>query len=147
MALVNEIKKIGVIGAGTMGRGIAQVFALYDYPVILVDTEEAILQKAVEKLKKRPDFLIIDGNFKIDLNIPQKSIIKADEKVFSCITASIIAKVTRDKIMRRYHKKYSQYGFDRHKGYPTKYHIKMLRKHGPCKIHRRSFSPVKKIKS
>ena len=57
MALVNEIKKIGVIGAGTMGRGIAQVFALYDYPVILVDTEEAILQKAVEKLKEftKPD--------------------------------------------------------------------------------------------
>src|SRR3990167_4916678 len=55
MALVDEIKKIGVIGAGTMGRGIAQVFALYDYPVILVDTEEAILQKAVEKLKKFTD--------------------------------------------------------------------------------------------
>ena len=55
MALVDEIKKIGVIGAGTMGRGIAQVFALYDYPVILVDTEEAILQKAVEKLKEFTD--------------------------------------------------------------------------------------------
>ena len=91
------------------------------------------------------DFLILDGNFKIDLPIPQKSIIKADEKVFSCAAASILAKVTRDRIMQRYHKKYPRYGFDKHKGYPTKYHLKMLKKYSPCKIHRKSFGPVNKI--
>ena len=89
------------------------------------------------------DYLILDGNFKIDLPIPQKSIVKADEKVFSVTLASILAKVWRDKIMQRYHKKYPRYGFLKHKGYPTKYHFKMLRKYGPCKIHRKSFEPVR----
>ena len=91
------------------------------------------------------DFLILDGNFKINLDVPQKSIVKADEKVFSCASASIIAKVTRDRIMQRYHKKYPRYGFSKHKGYPTKYHLKMLKKYGPCKIHRKSFKPVQKL--
>jgi ribonuclease HII len=89
------------------------------------------------------DFLIIDGNFKINLKIPQKLIVKADEKVFSCAASSIIAKVTRDRMMRRYAKKFLRYGFEKHKGYPTKFHFKMLKKYGPCKIHRKSFGPVR----
>ena len=109
---------------------------------ILEATKLAML-KAVQKLNKKPDFLILDGNFKINSKIHQKSIIKADEKVFSVAAASIIAKVTRDRIMERYRKKYPQYGFDRHKGYPTKLHRRMLKKYGPCKIHRKSFTPVK----
>lgn len=92
------------------------------------------------------DFLILDGNFEIDLDTPQKSIIKADEKVFSCAAASIIAKVSRDRIMERYHKKYPKYGFDKHKGYPTKLHLKKLEKYGFCKIHRKSFKPAAKNK-
>ena len=111
---------------------------------------ELAMEKALEKLKVRPGFLIIDGNhlgnYKLK-TINHKLIIKADEKVFSCATASIIAKVTRDRIMQRYHKKYPRYGFDKHKGYPTKYHLKMLKKYGPCKIHRKSFGPVTKVKN
>jgi len=84
-------------------------------------------------------FLILDGNFGIPLDTPQKSIVRADEKVFSCALASIIAKVKRDRMMRNYHKKYPQYGFDRHKGYPTKFHKEMLKNYGFCKIHRKSF--------
>jgi len=99
-------------------------------------------QKKV-KNKIKIDFLIIDGNFRIYMSIPQKSIIKADQKVFSCQAASIISKVTRDRAMERYHKKYPQYSFAKHKGYPTKYHCKMLKKFGPCKIHRKSFGPVR----
>jgi ribonuclease HII len=97
------------------------------------------------KLKRKANFLILDGNFKIDLKIPQKSIIKGDEKVLSCAMASIIAKVTRDKIMEKYAKKFPEYGFEKHKGYGTKFHLKMLKKYGPCKIHRRSFFPIAKI--
>jgi ribonuclease HII len=89
------------------------------------------------------DFLILDGNFKLDLPIPQKSIVKGDEKVLSCAIASIIAKVTRDRIMEKYAKKFPEYGFEKHKGYATKFHFKMLRKYGPCKIHRKSFEPVR----
>jgi len=85
------------------------------------------------------DFLLVDGNFKIEWQVPQKSIVKADEKVFSCAAASIIAKVTRDRIMMRYHKKYPKYRFDLHKGYGTKFHLRMLKKHGRCAIHRKSF--------
>ena len=92
------------------------------------------------------DFLIVDGNMHLEkIPIPQKAIVKGDEKVFSCALASIIAKVTRDRIMVRYHKKYPQYGFDKHKGYGTPHHIAMLKKHGPCPLHRKTFSPVSKM--
>src|SRR4030042_2443600 len=95
---------------------------------------ELAMFRAVKKLNSSPDFLIIDGKFIKNnqlKNIKHKLIVKADEKVFSCIIASIIAKVTRDRIMRKYHKEYPHYGFSRHKGYPTRYHLKILKKHGP----------------
>jgi len=112
------------------------------------------MMKAIEDLKRRDsrnydrnllkplDFLILDGNIKLDLIIPQKAIVKADEKIFSCAAASIIAKVTRDRIMRRYGKKYPQYGFERHKGYGPQLNREVLKKHGPCRIHRLSFRPI-----
>jgi ribonuclease HII len=102
------------------------------------------IQKFSDRVKfVRGYFLILDGNFKLDLPVPQKPIVKGDEKVFSCAAASVIAKVTRDKIMEKYAKRYPKYGFEIHKGYPTKFHLKMLKKYGPCKIHRKSFYPVK----
>ncbi len=113
----------------------------------ILEATKLAMKRALEKLEEKPDFLILDGNFKINLNIPQKSIVKADEKVFSCVAASIIAKVTRDKIMRRYQKKYPQYGFEKHKGYPTKLHRRRLRRYGLCKIHRKTFKPVTNLKS
>ncbi len=95
-------------------------------------------------------FLIIDGNNIKNLKLKTynlKLIVKGDEKVFSCAAASILAKVTRDRIMERYAQKYPQYGFDRHKGYPTRHHIEMLKKYNPCQIHRKSFRPVAKIQN
>ena len=128
--------------------GIGQVSEKVIDKINILEATKLAMKKAIKNLKAKNqnpkvDFLIIDGNFKINLKIPQKSIIKADEKVFSCICASIIAKVSRDRIMRRLHKKYPQYGFDKHKGYPTKYHRRMLKKYGPCQIHRKSFKPVR----
>jgi ribonuclease HII len=108
--------------------------------------KKAIGNLKIKNQKSKIDFLILDGNMKLDLPISQKSIIKADEKVFSCAAASIIAKVTRDRIMERYHKKYPKYRFDKHKGYPTKLHFKLLKKYGPCKIHRKSFKPIRLAK-
>ncbi len=113
----------------------------------ILEATKLAMEKAIKKIKSKPDFLILDGNMRLKINIPQKSIVKADEKVFSCAAASILAKVTRDRIMQKYHKKYSKYGFDKHKGYPTKYHFKMLKKYGPCKIHRKSFRPVRACKT
>jgi len=105
----------------------------------ILEATKLAMKKALKSLKIKPDFLILDGNFKINSSILQKPIVKADEKVFSCIAAGIIAKVIRDRIMRRFHKKYPQYGFDRHKGYPTRFHRRMLKRYGRCVIHRNSF--------
>jgi ribonuclease HII len=109
---------------------------------------ELAMEKALSglerKAKKGVDFLLIDGNRLKNPALKKKNhklIIKADEKVFSCAAASIIAKVTRDRIMVRLHKKHPQYGFRNHKGYPTRFHKKMLQKYGPSIVHRKSFFP------
>jgi ribonuclease HII len=107
------------------------------------------MEKAVADLQEKTsvDFLIVDGNMKLrKVSTPQKAIVKGDEKVFSCALASIIAKVTRDRMMVHYHKKYPQYGFNKHKGYGTKLHISMLSRYGSCAIHRMSFHPVQSCK-
>ena len=101
-------------------------------------------QSLSRKLQKRgvePELLIVDGTSLIDVAISQKAIIKADATILQCMAASIIAKVTRDRLMLRLHQKYPLYGFDRHKGYGTPQHLEMLRLHGPCAIHRLSFAP------
>ena len=104
------------------------------------------MRTAVERLDVKPDFLLIDGNHTIE-NYPadQTAIPSADQNIFSVSAASIIAKVTRDRILIDLDKKYPGYGFARHKGYGTKLHLEMLAKMGPCEIHRRSFAPVKKL--
>jgi len=109
--------------------------------------EREVKRLKIKNQKLKIDFLIIDGNLKLNLNILQKSIVKADEKIISCAIASIIAKFTRDKIMKRYHKEYPQYSFNRNKGYLTKYHLKILKKYGPCQIHRKSFRPIFQLRN
>ena len=106
---------------------------------------ERAVKKLEKKLKKKVDFLILDGRMRINLDTPQKSIIRADNKVISCSMASIIAKVTRDRIMQRYSKKYPQYGFFSHKGYATRLHLEALKKRGSCRTHRKSFKPIRSI--
>jgi len=91
------------------------------------------------------NIILVDGNKIIpNLSMEQKAIVGGDKIVKSISAASIIAKVTRDRIMRQMHEKYPQYNFEKHKGYGTKTHMEMLEAHGPCEIHRRSFAPVKK---
>ena len=99
--------------------------------------------KAVENLEIRPDCLLIDGTFTIPSDLPQTTIPKGDSLSISIAAASIIAKVTRDRLMKKYDSKYPQFGFSRHKGYPTKAHKEAIKKFGPCLIHRRSFKGVK----
>ena len=113
----------------------------------ILEASKLAMRRAIAKLGKKPDFLILDGKMKLDLPVPQKSIVKADEKVFSCAIASILAKVSRDRIMERSHKKYPCYVLNKHKGYPTKLHLRMLNKYGPSKIHRKSFEPVRTCKT
>lgn len=116
---------------------------IIDQTNILQAAKKAMIM-AVKNLEKQPDFLLIDGNQTLtDYYRDQKAIVNADQDCLSVATASIIAKEYRDDIMRRYHKKYPQYGFDQHKGYGTKKHRQMIKKHGACPIHRMSFSPLK----
>ncbi len=106
---------------------------------ILNATKEA-LHKAIEKLNIKPERILVDALDHIDTcGIPYTSIIKGDAKVYSISAASIIAKVTRDRIMREYDTIYPQYGFSKHKGYGTAAHIQALKEFGPCAIHRETF--------
>jgi ribonuclease HII len=74
-----------------------------------------------------------------------EAVVRGDQIVPCISAASILAKVCRDRLMRRWHRKYPRYGFDRHKGYPTRAHFEALREHGPCAIHRLSFSPLRQL--
>jgi len=98
---------------------------------------------AVDNLNPQPDCLLIDGTFCISSQLPQKPITKGDSLSVSIAAASIIAKVTRDRLMESYDFYYPQYGFCQHKGYPTKAHKAAIRKFGCSPIHRRSFKGVK----
>jgi ribonuclease HII len=90
--------------------------------------------------------ILVDGNKKIpNLSMDQRAIVGGDKIVKSISAASIIAKVTRDRMMREFHNKYPEYGFDKHKGYGTKFHVDALIKNGPCRIHRKTFEPVKTL--
>lgn len=111
---------------------------------ILRASLEAI-KKAVSEMPIQPDFLLVDGNNLPDLNLPMKPIISGDSLSLSIASASILAKVTRDRIMAEYDVIYPQYGFKKNKGYPTKEHIFAIRKYGPCEIHRKSFSPISQL--
>lgn len=97
------------------------------------------MKRAVEALEIKPDFVMIDGNRVPKLGIDCESIVKGDAKSMSIACASILAKVSRDRLLYDYAKQYPQYGFDKHKGYGTKLHIEMIKKYGPCPYHRMSF--------
>jgi ribonuclease HII len=101
------------------------------------------MRQAVSQISPLPDYLLIDGNIKLDLDVPQRSIVKGDRLSFSVAAAGIMAKVTRDRIMLGLHEKFPEYGFDRHKGYATLEHRQAILRHGPSPVHRRLFKGVR----
>ena len=128
------------------GRAISYGVAVVDHKVIdkinILQASLLAMKQAVEQLQPVPDLLLIDGNQKIDSTLDQWAIVKGDSKSLSIAAASVLAKVTRDRIMEDYHKLYPQYEFHRHKGYGTKLHRALIEKHGPCPIHRSTFKGV-----
>ena len=100
---------------------------------------------ATDNLTPRPDCLLIDGPFRIPSPLSQKPITKGDSLSISIAAASIVAKVSRDRLMERYHEYYPQFGFSTHKGYPTRAHKAAIREFGYCPIHRRTFKGVKEF--
>ena len=108
----------------------------------ILQATKSAMGKAVADLRMSPDALIIDALTLPSISIKQFSIIKADSKSASVAAASLIAKHTRDMIMLRYHSLYPEYNFNKHKGYCTEEHLRLLNLHGPCNIHRKSFRKV-----
>lgn len=101
------------------------------------------MKRAVASLPLQPDYLLIDGNQLPSLGVPSEALIEGDGKSISIAAASILAKVTRDRMMCEWDAKWPQYGFKQHKGYATDQHLEALRQFGPCPLHRKSFGPVK----
>ena len=109
----------------------------------ILEATKRCMKRAVEGLSVQPDVVFVDGNFRIDIELPQQNIVRGDALSYSIGAASLLAKVYRDSLMREYDKQYPQYGFARHKGYGTAMHIRALKEFGPCPIHRKTF--IKKI--
>lgn len=146
---VNDSKKVSekkreelyeeiIQNAVTWGVGIIDQKEI-DNINILNATKKGLTQALVE-LTHKPDIILVDALTGIDtLGIPYQSIIKGDAKSYSIAAASIIAKVTRDRIMRQWDEIYPQYEFKKHKGYGTKAHIEAIKEYGICPLHRKSF--------
>lgn len=103
------------------------------------------MERAVKQLSISPDIVMVDGNHGPKLEIPVYTLVKGDNLLPQISAASILAKTARDAEMKRLHEYYPQYGFDRHKGYPTKQHVAALREFGVTAIHRQSFAPVRQL--
>jgi ribonuclease HII len=135
--LFGEIKRVAV------SIGIASVSHKLIDKINIGQANLLVMKLAAEKLRIVPEYLLLDGGRnRVDLKIAQIGISGGDRKCPSIAAASIVAKVTRDRLMMDYHQKYPDYGFARHKGYGTAEHLRALEKYGPCVIHRRSFSPI-----
>jgi ribonuclease HII len=120
------------IGVGIVGHRIIDEINIYRAAM-------RAMEEAVADLRVAPHHLLVDGPRYECKKIPFTAIVEGDAKCFSIAAASIIAKVTRDRLMIEYDAKYPQYGFAKHKGYGTKEHLEAIRIYGPCEIHRRSF--------
>lgn len=108
--------------------------------VNILEATYLAMNRAIEGLTVKPDFALIDGNrVPRGIKIPCETIVKGDSKSMSVAAASVLAKVTRDRLMLEYDKKYPEYNFKKHKGYGTKEHTKLIKQYGPCEIHRLSF--------
>ena len=145
---VNDSKKISekkreklyddiMKGAIAVGIGVSDVDVIEK--VNILNATKIAMKKAVESLSIKPDYVLIDGNQKIDIDILQETVVSGDAKSESIASASIIAKVTRDRMLRKFDEMYPEYGFAKHKGYGTKAHIEAIKKYGLTPIHRKSF--------
>ena len=128
-------------------KAISYSIASIDEKVIdevnILNATHMAMNKAVDEMKIKPDFVLIDGNSIKNMTIPCQTIVKGDSKSISIAAASILAKVSRDRFICAIADKYPEYEFKKHKGYGTKLHTDALKKYGPCEIHRKTF--LKKI--
>lgn len=145
---VNDSKKISekkreklyediMANALAVGVGMSDVDVIED--VNILNATKLAMKEAISNLKIQPEYVLIDGNQMIDITIDAETVVSGDAKSESIAAASIIAKVTRDRMLLDWDKEYPEYGFAKHKGYGTKAHIEAIGKHGLTPIHRKSF--------
>jgi ribonuclease HII len=151
---INDSKKLSakkrlqlyeVIYAHAVTIGIGIVDSIEIDRINILQASLLAMAMALENLDPQPDYLLIDGIFPISTDLPQQPIAKGDALSISIAAASIIAKVTRDRLMHKYHHYYPQFDFAKHKGYPTAAHREAIRKFGYCPIHRKTFKGVKEF--
>ncbi|MDD5328391.1 MAG: ribonuclease HII [Sulfuricella sp.] len=144
---LSEIKRerlAGEIKERALAWAIASVDAEEIDRINILQASLLAMRRAIESLAVMPSEALIDGVHCPKIAIPCRAIVKGDSSVAAISAASILAKTARDEEMVRLHRIYPQYGFDRHKGYPTVLHLEALERHGVSEIHRRSFAPVKR---
>jgi ribonuclease HII len=134
--LYDEIRQRAV------GIGVGQASEREIDAMNILEATRLAMGRAIQALPSVPEYLLLDALELPAVHLPQRAIIKGDTLSVSIAAASVIAKVTRDRLMGDYHRQYPQYNFHTHKGYGTAEHLRMLAMHGPCAIHRRSFRPV-----
>ena len=132
------LDKALAVGVGLMNNEIIDQVNIYE-------ATKLAMKEALSKLSLKPDYLLIDA-MKLDVDIPQESIIKGDANSLSIAAASIVAKVTRDKLMADYDKKFPGYDFAKNAGYGTRSHLQGLERSGVTPIHRKTFEPVKSMR-
>lgn len=126
--------------------GVASVRAKKIDKIGIIPANVEAMKQAVARLDPLPQYLLLDGRMRLhDHPLPQRSVIRGDTRSLSIAAASILAKVTRDRMMKDMNRKFPHYGFSQHKGYCTKGHVAALDKYGPCPIHRHSFAPIRPI--
>jgi ribonuclease HII len=121
--------------------------AAVDAPTIdrinILQATHRAMNEALAQLSPPPEHALVDGNPVKTLRFPQTAIVKGDARSYSIAAASVLAKVTRDRMAAEWDQQWPEYGFAIHKGYGTPQHLAAIQKHGPCPIHRRSFAPLK----
>lgn len=137
-----RVKLFDQIIGKCLGFGIGRVDENTIDEINILQAALLAMKRAVEQLTVPPDLLLIDGNRGIDCGMRQQTIIGGDDASLCIAAASVLAKVTRDRLMEEYHEQYPQYEFSRHKGYGTRLHRERIQQYGPCPIHRKTFKGV-----
>jgi len=145
---INDSKKLASKEREQLEKEIKQKALAYSIFVVNVDEINKLnilrsslfaMEQSILQLELKPDLILVDGNYKLNLSIENRPIVKGDSKCFSIAAASILAKTYRDRLMIELSEKFPEYKFHKNKGYPTREHIEAILKFGPCEIHRKKF--------
>lgn len=145
---INDSKKLTSKEREQLEKEIKQKALAYSIFVVDVDEINKLnilrsslfaMEQSILQLELKPDLILVDGNYKLNLSIENQPIVKGDSKCFSIAAASILAKTYRDRLMIELSEKFPEYKFHKNKGYPTREHIEAILKFGPCEIHRKKF--------